>query len=688
MAPTLSPEARLVTSRAAGRRERPADNAAVSFARNALLVLEALALEVVVAENGGGERLVAAVGSRRDLAQLRRQGGWTATSQGADPGLDAAALVTIETGEAGELRLSRPLCAATPASGTLRILCPPGWSPDTRTHSMVAVLAGILASMVRPDGSLRNDLTPTDRILIASSQLSELAMTANSYAEMVGGVTAAICTLIGAAKAGVALWIERGSYLQMLDGSFGVRSEFTASSQVTRSDPNSQAARVVATHRSWFANRALDTELPGFDAYLLKYGVTKIMELPLVLRGEVIGVAHVANREIDFDRGDVEVLEKLTPFVAATLKHVQGRLELKRKSALAQVVREAATSIAAGQPLAGLYCSLTEFCKAIGARMLAVSFGDDSEPIVVSAFDRKPPMAKQFLANSERGGDAVRTAGKRPRAAGDIGWDALHVPVVLGGQRKATLSVLRVPSEPFSASERAYVARLAEVIALAWATEHYQQERAQMARLRERQRIADDLHDHVAQLMFSAQMALETVLRDLVGELPVRASVERAVELLSRGEVGIREAISRLDSPKPASLVDQLAAVVQSVEEDFAVPIHLETDGVDESISGISRVAQHVAMGATREALVNSAKHAGLCRIGVTLSVVAGRRVRISVIDDGVGRRAGSRGHGLQSHRSRVRDHGGLIRVTAAAQGGTRVLISFPLDDESDQAPN
>ena len=66
----------------------------------------------------------------------------------------------------------------------------------------------------------------------------------------------------------------------------------------------------------------------------------------------------------------------------------------------------------------------------------------------------------------------------------------------------------------FSSDDRHLLLRFAKLTALAWATERYQQQRAELARTEERARIADDLHDDVAQMLFAAQMSLDSVLCD------------------------------------------------------------------------------------------------------------------------------------------------------------------------------
>src|SRR6202022_2955938 len=98
-----------------------------------------------------------------------------------------------------------------------------------------------------------------------------------------------------------------------------------------------------------------------------------------------------------------------------------------------------------------------------------------------------------------------------------------------------TLAALRVRGEPFSRDERHAMGRLANLAALAWASERYQQQRAELARLEERHRIADDLHDDVAQILFGAQLQLDQILEHGELDAAVVAGISRARGLLIRG---------------------------------------------------------------------------------------------------------------------------------------------------------
>jgi signal transduction histidine kinase len=223
---------------------------------------------------------------------------------------------------------------------------------------------------------------------------------------------------------------------------------------------------------------------------------------------------------------------------------------------------------------------------------------------------------------------------------------------------------------------------MAELIALAWASERYQQQRAALARLEERQRIADGLHDDVAQILFAAQMQLDGLLEQDGVPQEARSRATRTRALLIRGDTAIRNVITKLSRPSPTGVADRLYEVVEAIDEDFDVPVHVE---ISPEAAEAGRRARHAVadtvVKVAREALVNAAKHAGPCRVTLTLDLPSAERLRLRVADTGTGdpARQTVESHGLTSLRRHVRRHGGTLRVTRGRTGGTAVTVSLPL---------
>jgi signal transduction histidine kinase len=265
-----------------------------------------------------------------------------------------------------------------------------------------------------------------------------------------------------------------------------------------------------------------------------------------------------------------------------------------------------------------------------------------------------------------------------PTGPGDPGWAAYHTPIYVGRQRIGTLAALRLRGEAFSLDERLSLGRVAHLAALGWASERYQRQRAELARMHERQRIADDLHDDVAQILFASQLGLDTILERTDLDPAVATALARSRGLLIRGDTAIREVINRLSLPPAEDFAGRLTGTVTAVEEEFSLPVRLELgDRAIEVAEQISNAVADMLLKVVREALVNSAKHAGPCRATVRLDLRRSGALRLRVVDDGVGSTgAPGGGHGLGSLRRGLEAHGGTLQLTRGAAGGTTVTAS------------
>jgi signal transduction histidine kinase len=200
--------------------------------------------------------------------------------------------------------------------------------------------------------------------------------------------------------------------------------------------------------------------------------------------------------------------------------------------------------------------------------------------------------------------------------------------------------------------------------------------------MHERQRIADDLHDDVAQTLFSAEMTLQSMIEDLDPDAATLPAARRAHDLLVRSEVSLRSAIHHLTAPEARRLVDRLAELVQITEEEFAIPVRLDLGRADHQVvDTLAPAAAEVLLRAAREGIVNAAKHAGPCRVLVRLAATRGGSLVLTVVDDGVGLddAAVVTGHGIASMRRMLRAHGGTLRMSRRGDSATTMQVTLPL---------
>jgi signal transduction histidine kinase len=196
---------------------------------------------------------------------------------------------------------------------------------------------------------------------------------------------------------------------------------------------------------------------------------------------------------------------------------------------------------------------------------------------------------------------------------------------------------------------------------------------ATAAVLGERERIARDIHDGVAQdVAFILQHG-----RRLARKPGAEAGLGALVTAAERALDECRHAIAALTRPGDESLAEALTltAVETAAREGRIVETDIDTD------VRVPADIQEALLRVTREAIINAIRHGGAERIKVELCREPS--VTLSVSDDGCGfdvdRVAAAPGHlGLRSMETRTRAVGGEFTVDSHPGGGTRIQVSLP----------
>lgn len=216
----------------------------------------------------------------------------------------------------------------------------------------------------------------------------------------------------------------------------------------------------------------------------------------------------------------------------------------------------------------------------------------------------------------------------------------------------------------------------------------YEAEAEFQATLRERSRLAANLHDTVLQTVTGIGYQLKamraTARRAGAGagrpdhDLDVaQRMVDHAVDQL-RGAVWAMQSLPLAGESLPAAL----EALVQRLRTDHQASIGLHVAGDSHEVSEL--IAGNLFLVA-QEAIYNALRHGAASRVDVSLSFLPGDAVRLAIRDDGrgfvPGQQAGSaEGHfGLDGMRDRVSRLGGAWELTSAPGGGTTVVATVPL---------
>lgn len=193
----------------------------------------------------------------------------------------------------------------------------------------------------------------------------------------------------------------------------------------------------------------------------------------------------------------------------------------------------------------------------------------------------------------------------------------------------------------------------------------------------ERERLAAEIHDTLAQGFTSVLILLEAVDARL-GQDPAAAAhlLEQARRTARENLAEARALVAGLAPPDLAatSLPEALARLVEREGRYRGPEVRLEVVGEPVTLGTVQEVA---ALRAAQEALGNARRHSGAGAVAVRLEYGAGRTV-LEVADDGRGfdpEAVPAGRFGLAVMRSRVEQAGGRLSVQASPGGGARVRL-------------
>jgi signal transduction histidine kinase len=298
-----------------------------------------------------------------------------------------------------------------------------------------------------------------------------------------------------------------------------------------------------------------------------------------------------------------------------------------------------------------------------------------------------PSVASFLEADDVRVALTSATADAVGEPAGDLSGPrlvaadgVLVVPLVARGHTLGALHVSRAAGEPFSPHERGLAQTVADDIAAAVENEvlHAQQTRA--ATEEERQRLARELHDAVAQTVYSAALiaeALPTVWeRD---EAEGRANLAR-LQRLTRAALAETRALlvelrpAALEAAPLESLLERLG---DAVAGQFSGEVTVDAaEGIDlppEVKLAFYRVAQ--------EAFANVVKHAQAGAVHLVLREARDGAVILTVSDDGRGfdpHAVRATSMGVRMMHERMESLGAALVLDTRPGKGTTITAVWP----------
>ena len=490
--------------------------------------------------------------------------------------------------------------------------------------------------------------------------------------------------------------------------------------------------------RTALAGRPLNLELPlswavadypsgPLKGFIEAEGLKRIVGVPLVAKGRIVGGIVLNTRE---DRVLSEEEESLLIAVGqqiglaienARLLEVERaqRVEARRRQEVAEGLRETLAVLNSDSPLQqaldfiiGQACHLMQ-CDASSLFQLEAP---DGLLTIRAACGLTEEYVRSVRFAPGEGGAGRAMAERKPITVPDAelvvkglidqpalgsrvdresleymvrqGYRAiLSVPLIVKNEGFGGITLYYRAPRKFTEEELQLAMSIGEQAAMAIENARLRTQAEQSAAFAERNRLARELHDSVAQSLYSVTLYAEAAAR-LIGSDRAPEAADHLRDLGTTAREALREMrllIFELSPPalETRSLADAIQTRLDAVESRGGMAVQFRVEGTEH----LGRRCRQELYQIAQEALNNALKHSHAQKVTIRLEF-GGKETRLSIRDDGVGfnveqarRKAGV---GLRSMRERVERIGGTLEVDSGWERGTGILVTAPSGEPGD----
>lgn len=324
-----------------------------------------------------------------------------------------------------------------------------------------------------------------------------------------------------------------------------------------------------------------------------------------------------------------------------------------------------------------------------GLRIAAWSGFDEELQRALAGFDPGEGLLGRVHATGAP--IALADISQSPRLArAVVREEGLHafaaVPLLVGGRTLGVLGIFSHVQGGFSPEAVALMTSIGQQIALVLENsdllQRVEAQARSVAALQERERIADEIHDGIAQNLSYLFLQLDQ-LADSVGHTPaevLRGRLGKLQGVLEATTGEVRGLIARLQEvpAPPASLSRGLREEARRLGGELGIAVHLEVaPDADLAVDAATAAEVGRIMG---EALRNAAHHGHAADARVALTRHEGA-IHLTISDDGAGFdpaqtvQDGRKHFGLKVMDARARRIGGHLSIESAPGRGTHVEL-------------
>lgn len=430
------------------------------------------------------------------------------------------------------------------------------------------------------------------------------------------------------------------------------------------------------------------------DAMEYKWGDTEGIyhhaTVPLKAGEEWFGLLNVATPgKTHFSEEELALLESVGYQIGTALKRTslyhaeQNRAE--RYVKLGEIGRQLGI-------VTDLHKVPAEVVEAIGRRFpwTSVSFFiPEQDQLSLRAVYRDEQVATKWRTFSptaiEPIGEAIRTGQMVKASAGECGTlhdqgiprfrQAIAVPIRSRMEVTGALFLTSARAADFDEKDQEILQSLADHVSITMENARLYQQRRELTKLEERNRLARDLHDSVCQNLFSLTLMARGMEALLDKTDPMAVQSLREMQKLT--EDSLKEMRSLIWQLRPEGLEQGLLTALQQYGEKLGLAVQEKLEGV----SQLPRYMEETLFRIGQEALNNVSKHAGVKNARICLKVTE-RQALLEICDEGAGFSWGEAkpdSLGMLSMRERAESAGGLFKIDSQPGKGTNISVLFHL---------
>jgi PAS domain S-box-containing protein len=433
-----------------------------------------------------------------------------------------------------------------------------------------------------------------------------------------------------------------------------------------------------------------------------------LLAVPLWFRGKVIGVLEAVNKlKGHFDRDDLILVETLAASAAIAIEN--ARLYQQTDEKLQTRARELSALYALTEVMnhsldldSILRLALDSAVELMGMDAGGILLLDlSTNEIILRAHRGLLPGFSQLINRAKTNKFLMSRMLESVLAMDDLSkltkdhrevieregiQSAVSVPLKTKERILGVMVVVSYSPRTFTSEELELLAAIGNQVGVAVDRANLQTQELRAAILEERQAMAWQMHDDIAQTLGYLGLQVDSVMgsSSLAQKVGVQAELEGIRRSIENAYERVRSSIMRLRGDIP-DYFDLGTALQKSVSEFEAQTGYKVETKIDEG--QLRRLSPSVVFQATyivHEALTNVRKHSGADSVHFTLEGTEDGVIVITIQDNGEGfdldddRWSSRGGFGLRFMRERAERAGGSLRVESQPGQGVQVVISLP----------